>query len=143
MDIKTLEKLKELKEKGLLTKEEFDKQIQDYIGSDNSKTENGESDNNLSKFVGNINISLGNLNIKYLFTFMGVCIGIYILISVIFPYSITCTEKASDRDCSCLRQAVAKNTNVLDKIKIIIVGASREEILSHIDFSDAMRCAMN
>lgn len=130
MDIENLRKLKELKEKGLLSQEEFDKQISNFLDSSNENAERHK-----------IQIQL---NIKPLIYLIVICLGIYI--GGIYTFSVvvthSCHKNVSADACECVKKSILKNTTFVDKMKILLTDASYKEIAEYLDFGDTLRCAI-
>lgn len=130
-----IEKLKELKDKGFLTQEEFDKQIANYLSiSENSDSKRQSASNNPS-------INLGYLKIKHLLYLAIIGISAYVIVESIFPKNIQCKKEISETGCECVRRTIAHNVSFLDKIKILITGASSEELSYYVGVADTLRCA--
>lgn len=151
MDIEQIEKIKELKDKGILTQEEFDAQIAIALSStdkDDTKQEyqNIEEDDDLaddlddeSDIAKPLNIYLKNLTIKHLIYICVAVVGVYIGVETIFPKVVPCTDSISEQKCNCVKQSLARSVSFLNKVKVLIMGASQEELFSYATL-DVFRC---
>ena len=83
-----------------------------------------------------------NLSMKYIAWGIMACIGIYFFVETIFPKQIPCNDKISQETCSCVQYSVSRNVSFFNKIRIMIVGASREELITYMDMGDLLRCAV-
>ncbi|MGN1091048.1 MAG: hypothetical protein ACI4RJ_00950 [Alphaproteobacteria bacterium] len=83
------------------------------------------------------------IGIGSLITLVVICIGIYIWVVSAFPQSIVCKEDASPTMCECIRYRISKNVPFLEKLKILIMGASAEELNSYLDVKEALICAVS
>ncbi len=122
MDIEQLEKLNELKKKGVLTEEEFDKQLAIYLNSDDKKkiAKSTEEEKTQKESIGSSII---------VWIILG--IAAYIYVDKMFVESITCTEKATAEQCECVKRAIANDVGFLDKVRILFTGASAEELSTY------------
>ena len=85
---------------------------------------------------------IGSVSLKHLIWTVVVCTVIYFAVETIFPRVIPCNEGVPADACRCIRHAVSKNISFFEKTRMLIVGASREELLSHAEVSDLLRCAL-
>lgn len=130
-----VEKLKELKDKGLLTQEEFDRQIANYLNNSEDSGNKKEQNTNTA------NSDSENFKIKHIFYLAIISMSIYIAVEALFPKSITCKEGVPEKGCECIKQTIAHNVSFPDKIRILMVGASADELSYYVNAVDALRCA--
>ena len=83
-----------------------------------------------------------NLSIKYIVWGIIVCIGIYFFVETIFPKQIPCNDKISQEACLCIQHSVSRNISFFNKMRILLIGASREELITYMDMGDLLRCAV-
>jgi len=136
MNIKDLEKLRELKDKGALTQEEFDEQVTIYLNSakfSQEKNENTSSDKHTNH---------GGIKISHVICLGLAFIAIYIVVENEFPEIISCNKNVAQEQCNCVKQAISRNVSFLDKLKMLTIGSSREELNSYLDLSDRFRCSL-
>lgn len=134
MNIKDLEKLRELKDKGALTQEEFDEQVANYLNSakaSKEKNENISSDKHSTH---------GGIKISHIIYLGLAFIAIYIAVEGTFPNLISCNKNLSQGQCNCVKHAISKNTSFLNKVKMLIIGASHDELDSYLDLSSRFLC---
>ena len=84
---------------------------------------------------------------KLLKTVLGiflVLLLLYVLIEKYFPSLAVNCKKADlpEAACECLKTKIAKNTPFMDKVDILISGASSERIVSYISVMDMLDCAV-
>ncbi|MBP5698801.1 MAG: hypothetical protein J6W96_04685 [Alphaproteobacteria bacterium] len=137
MDIEDLEKLRKLKDKGALTQKELDEQVANYLNSAKVSQEKIEK-TSLSDKPAN----RGGIRISHIICLGFVFIAIYIVVENEFPKIMLCNEEASQEKCNCIKQAVSRNISFLDKVKILVIGSSREELNSYLDLSSRFRCSL-
>ena len=126
MDINDLEKLRNLKDKGAITQEELDEQIEIYLHNEKNSYSDKRTNN--------------GIKIRY-FVFLGLFfIVIYIAVNSIFLSIIVCNENSSREVCNCIKQSMVRKIGFLDKLKLLIIGGSREELASYVDLGDLFRC---
>ena len=134
--IEELEKLKELKEKGILSESEYDYQKQ-IIMSKFAKTQNSAEEQNI-----NLKVSTpahSGINIIWL-----AIVGVIIYFGVVtaFPKSIECKEGVSEEMCDCIRYNVSQKIPFMEKFRMLMVGASAEEINNYTDLETTFTCAL-
>lgn len=72
------------------------------------------------------------------------CLGLACVVGVekIFPSMIECKNEIPQKTCDCFRYAIAKNTNFLEKVTLILTGVSETELSLRLDFADTLKCGM-
>ncbi|MBR5598755.1 MAG: hypothetical protein IKW39_01810 [Alphaproteobacteria bacterium] len=70
------------------------------------------------------------------------CIIGYFYIEIKFPELIECTAEATVMECNCIKRTITQNTSFTDKVRMILKGASREELLLYIGVEDSLACTL-
>ena len=83
-----------------------------------------------------------NSSVKYIVWGVIACIAIYFFVETAFPKQIPCNDNISEEACLCIQHSVSKNMSFFNKMRIMIVGASREELITYMDMGDLLRCAV-
>ena len=69
-------------------------------------------------------------------------LAVYFFVESYFPKSIVCRDGVSESVCECVRYSVAKKVPFIDKLRILTMGASAEELNSYMNLADNLGCAM-
>ena len=119
-----LENLKNLKDEGTISQEEFNKHLSEYLDTSNNEKIQIHS------------------NFKYLIYLIFICIITYFISVYIFYVSYSCPKNTSPEACTCLKTSILKNTTFMDKVEILFTGASWQKARNYLNISDAFRCAI-
>lgn len=166
MELEKLEQLNSLKEKGVITQEEFDEQKNKILYGQKKKTKPNKDISEIDKdkniwnnylscfkkyfqfsgratryeYWGFVFINILASFVLSLTCFIFLCI--YLFVESIFPQTIQCADYLSQKTCECVQFAVAKNFSFMDKVRVLLVGASEEEMQAYLNVGDALLCIL-
>lgn len=135
MNIDELEKLNELKEKGIISQKEFDEKKKEIL---EASDEIDLCDLNNETEISNVS---KNSPLKTIIIICFVFLCIYLFVESIFPQTIQCADHISQKACECMQFAVAKNFSFMEKVRVLLIGASAEEVQAYLNVGDALLCA--
>lgn len=79
-------------------------------------------------------------NSSHLITLICGLVAGYFFISWYFTQTITCTHKSTKSQCECTKRILQEKVPFADKARIVLSGASAEEINSYINSLDILSC---
>ena len=68
-------------------------------------------------------------------------IVLYCLVTLSFRQAIPCNPDASKTACECIKNVLSEKVPFVDKVRILLNGASREELSSYFNYIDTLSCA--
>ena len=68
-------------------------------------------------------------------------IVLYCLVTLSFRYVVPCNPDVSKATCECVKSVLSEKVPFVDKVRILLNGASREELSSYFNYIDTLSCA--
>ena len=70
-----------------------------------------------------------------------IVIFVLLYIGITFGFTnFSCSR--NDIGCKCIMNSITKNMSFIDKIKFLMTGANREELITYLDLGDTIKCAI-